>query len=109
MESCRRTFRVELILTTFEDLVESEFGVGIHEQRILDQRDLASEHGRIARNASFIIEYMLRLAISPTVTIDHLPIKIWGRYIRDTVDHSLRRLTVRSPSTGSFPRSTSRI
>ena len=33
IESCRRTFRVELILTSFEDLVESEFGVGIHEQR----------------------------------------------------------------------------
>ncbi len=97
VESCQRTFRVELILTTFEDLVESEFGVGIHEQRILDQRDLASEHGRIARNASFIIEYMLSLAISPTVEIDHLPIKIWGRYIRDTVDHSLRRLHGEAP------------
>jgi hypothetical protein len=92
IESCRRTFRVELILTTFEDLVESEFGIGIHEQRILDQRSLANDYGRIARNASFILEYMLRLAVSETVAVDQLPFKIWGRYIRDTVDHEIRKL-----------------
>jgi hypothetical protein len=92
IESCRRTFRVELILTTFDDLVESEFGISIHEQRILEQRDHAAEFGRIARNASSIIEYMLRLATSPTVTIDHIPIKIWGRYIRDTLDAAIAEL-----------------
>jgi hypothetical protein len=97
VEGCRRTFRVELILTTFDDLVESEFGVGIHEQRILDQRDLAADYGRIARNASFIIEYMLRLAVSPTVAVEQLPFKIWGRYIRDTVDHVLRELNGEPP------------
>jgi hypothetical protein len=97
IETCRRTFRVELILTTFDDLVESEFGVGIHEQRILDQRDLAADYGRIARNASFIIEYMLRLAVSPTVDVQQLPLKIWGRYIRDTVDHVLRSLNGEPP------------
>jgi hypothetical protein len=89
IESCRRTFRVELILTTFDDLVESEFGASIHEQRILEQRDHADEFGRIARNASMIIEYMLRLATSPTVHIDHIPFKIWGRYIRDTLNYSI--------------------
>jgi hypothetical protein len=92
IESCRRTFRVELILTTFEDLAESEFGISIHEQRILEQRDLASEFGRIARNASSIIEYMLRLATSQTVDIDFIPIKIWGRYIRDTLDTAIAEL-----------------
>ena len=91
IESCRRTFRVELILTTFDDLVESEFGIAIHEKRILDQRDLADDFGRIARNASSIIEYMLRLATSPTIDIEHIPIKIWGRYIRDTVAHAIAR------------------
>jgi len=92
IESCRRTFRVELILTTFDDLVESEFGVSIHEQRILEQRDLADDFGRIARNASSIIEYMLRLATSPTIDIDHIPIKIWGRYIRDTLNYAIAEL-----------------
>jgi hypothetical protein len=92
VESGARTFTVELILTTFDALVESEFGDSIHEQRILDQRDLASDFGRIATNASSIIEYMLRLATSPTVEIDELPFKLWGRYIRDTVAHAIAEL-----------------
>jgi hypothetical protein len=92
LESCNRTFQVELILTTYEDLVESEFGICIHEQRILDQRDVASDYSRLAQNASSIMEYMLRLATSPTVDIDELPFKIWGRYIRDTVAHKIAAL-----------------
>ena len=86
------SFRVELILTTLDDLVESEFGRCIHEVRILDQRDRATYSGRIAQNASSIIEYMLHLAISPTVRVDDLPIKVWGRYLRDTVAHALAQL-----------------
>ena len=103
IESCRRTFRVELILTTFDDLVESEFGISIHEQRILEQRDLADDFGRIARNASSIIEYMLRLATSPTITIDHIPIKIWGRYIRDTLDYAIAELGAGEPTEWLVP------
>ncbi len=103
VESCRRTFRVELILTTFDDLVESEFGISIHERRILDQRDLADDFGRIARNASSIIEYMLRLATSPTVDIDFIPFKIWGRYIRDTVAHAIAALDRGEPTEWLVP------
>jgi len=103
IESCRRTFRVELILTTFDDLVESEFGVSIHEQRILEQRDLADDFGRIARNASSIIEYMLRLATSPTINIDDIPIKIWGRYIRDTLNYAIAELGEGEPTEWLVP------
>jgi len=103
IESCRRTFRVELILTTFDDLVESEFGVSIHEQRIVEQRDLADDFGRIARNASSIIEYMLRLATSPTVDIDLIPIKIWGRYIRDTLNYAVAELGGGEPTEWLVP------
>jgi len=103
VEGARRTFRVELILTTFEDLVESEFGTSIHEQRILDQREQASDFIRIARNASWIIEYMLFLAISPTVRIDELPVKIWGRYIRDTVAQAIAELRGASPTEWLVP------
>ena len=98
-----RTFRVELILTTFEDLVESEFGRCIHEQRILDQRSVASDFDRLATNASWIIEHMLRLAISPTVTVDGLPIKLWGRYVRDTVAHAIDLLDGAKPSEWLVP------
>ncbi len=92
LSTASSTFRVELILTTLDDLIESEFGRCIHEVRILDQRDRSSYSGRIAQNASSIIEYMLELAISPTVVVGDLPIKIWGRYLRDTVVQALAKL-----------------
>ncbi len=92
LSSASPTFRIELILTTLDDLIESEFGRCIHEVRILEQRDRSTYSGRIAQNASSIIEYMLELAISPTVFVDELPIKIWGRYLRDTVRHALASL-----------------
>ncbi len=89
LDSGNRTFRLELILTSLGDLIESEIGSSIHEVRILEQRGRASYFGRIAINASWIIEYMLHLAISPSVTVGELPIKIWGRYLRDTLSHAI--------------------
>jgi len=83
VETGERTIRCEIILTTFDDLVESEFGRCMHEERILQQRGAAPYRGRIARNASFIIEYLLMVAISPTVAVPALPVKMWGRYLED--------------------------
>ncbi len=85
LESGSRTFRIELVLTTFEDLVESELGRCIHEARILEQRGRVRYTGRIAENASYIIEYLLQVAISPTVKVRELPIRVGGRYLRDTL------------------------
>lgn len=87
-----RTIRTEVILTTFADLVESELGRGIHEERILRQRYEAEYTGRIAQNASYIIEYLLKLAISPTVEVSEVPIKMWGRYLSDTLAVAIGRL-----------------
>jgi hypothetical protein len=83
VQSGERTVRVEVILTTGDELIESEFGRSIHEQRILEQRSSAPYSGRIASNASFLIEYLLMLAISPSVEAPTLPVKMWGRYLPD--------------------------
>jgi hypothetical protein len=93
IERGSHTFRVELILTTFDDLAESELGCSIHESRILEQRQGRRYKGRIAQNASYIIEYLLRLAVSPTVSIHQLPIKMWGRYLPDTLASAVVALT----------------
>ena len=92
VETGARTFRAEIILTTFEELVESEFGRAIHEERILEQRKQNSYAGRIGQNASFLIEYLMMLAMSPTTEIDHLPIKMWGRYLPDVFSMSVWKL-----------------
>jgi hypothetical protein len=88
----RRQVTVELILTTFDDLVESELGSSIHEARILEQRQGRRYAGRIARNASYIVEFLLRLAVSPTVSVEGLPIKMWGRYLPDTLGRAVATL-----------------
>lgn len=85
LDSGERSFRAEVILTTPEELVESEFGRSIHEEHILDQRTSLSYRGRIASNASYLIEYLLMVALSPTVQVDNLPVKMWGRYLPDTL------------------------
>jgi hypothetical protein len=87
-----RTLRAEVILTTFDELVESEFGRSMHEERILEQRRSATYTGRIAQNASFLVQYLLTLAISPTLEADPLPVKMWGRYLPDTFSAAHWRL-----------------
>jgi hypothetical protein len=78
-----RSFRAEVILQSRADFVESEFGDSLHEARILEQRHGAGYAGRIASNASFLIEYMLMLSLSPTTELHELPVKMWGRYLPD--------------------------
>ena len=92
VESGARTLRAEVILTTYDELIESEFGRSIHENRILEQRTSAPYSGRIANNASYIIEYMLMLAISPRVEVDALPVRMWGHYLPDTLSNAIWNL-----------------
>jgi hypothetical protein len=86
-----RSFRAEVILTTRADLVESEFGSAIHEARIIEQRQ-GTYSGRIASNASFIITYMLMLALSPSITTPEIPVKMWGRYLPDVYSVAIWKL-----------------
>jgi hypothetical protein len=92
LESGERTVRAEVILTTRADLVESEFGSCIHEARILEQRTGQPYSGRIASNASFLIEYMLMLALSPQTEVGDLPVKMWGRYLPDVYSLAVWKL-----------------
>ena len=97
VESGARSIRAEVILTTFEELVESEFGRSIHEERIIRQRNNLSYSGRIAQNAAYLIEYMLMVALSPQVEVDDLPIKMWGRYLPEMVNSAIWNLFGENP------------
>lgn len=92
VESGARTLHAEVILTTYDELIESEFGRSIHENRILEQRASAPYSGRIANNASYIIEYMLMLAISPRTEVEALPVRMWGHYLPDTLSTAVWNL-----------------
>lgn len=86
------TINVELILSNFPDLVESELGSSIHEERIIAQRDTKVYKGYVPMNVEFLLEYLFAVGFSPETTIDHLPIKLWGRYLPETLIHYVRRL-----------------
>jgi len=83
---------IEVTLTTFDDLVESELGRGIHEERIITQRGQTVYMGRIPLNVEFLVEYLFSVAVSPRIHIDRLPVKLWGRYLPDTISYHIRQL-----------------
>jgi hypothetical protein len=77
--------RVEIILTTPEELMEAEFGRSLHELRVLRLRQRQEYNGPLGQNAGYLIEYMLALATSPTTRVTEIPIKMYGRYLPEEV------------------------
>jgi hypothetical protein len=92
LEGAEPSLRFELILSTFPAMVESEMGASLHEARIIAQRGNKSYKGYIPMNVELLIEYLLAVALSPTTQIERLPIKIWGRYLPDTISSHIRKL-----------------
>jgi hypothetical protein len=95
------TIFIELILSTFPDMVESELGNSIHEERIIAQRDSKVYKGYIPMNVEFLIEYLFAVGFSPQTHIPYLPVKLWGRYLPETLSSSIRQL-YRIPEYGFF-------
>ena len=90
--------RVEIILTSFEELLESELGRCMHEYRVLEQRYNRDYRGRMAKNAEFIIEYLLAVAFGPTTDVGDIPCKMWGQYLPETLSHATRDVYGQLPS-----------
>jgi hypothetical protein len=84
--------QVDLIFTSYDELIESEIGRSMHEERIFAQRQQGEFHGHILTNIEYIIEYLFAVGLSPTSRIDEIPIKLWGRYLPDTLSHKVRQL-----------------
>ena len=92
LEGSKPTLIIELILSTYSDMVESELGNSLHEERIIAQRDNKLYIGYIPMNVEFLLEYLFAVGVCPHIHIEHLPIKIWGRYLPDTVIDQIRAL-----------------
>ena len=83
---------LELIASNYPEMVESEFGRSMHEERILAQREQAEYKSSIARNVRYITEYFFLFAISGKTSIDQLPVRLWEKTMPDTYDHAIRQL-----------------
>jgi hypothetical protein len=92
LENGAERIRMELILSTPEALVESELGNSLHEERMISQRDFKPYKGYIPANVEFLMEYIFAVGFSPKAEIAEVPIKLWGRYLPDTVGMFVREL-----------------
>ncbi len=93
IESAEDTVQIEIIVSSFSEYLESEIGHGMHEERVLKQRRHPEYHGHLSANIRYWMEYVLSLCRAPTMDdLDELPIKLWGRYLPDTIEQLVRRL-----------------
>ena len=92
VETAEDDVYLELIASNYPEMVESEFGRSMHEERILAQREQAEYKSSIARNVRYITEYFFLFAISGKTSIDQLPVRLWEKTMPDTYDHAIRQL-----------------
>jgi len=92
IETSEDTVFLEVIVSCFMDMIESELGNCMHEERLLKQREEVEYKSWIARNVRYITEYMFLFAISGKSAIAELPIKLWEKTLPDTYDHAIRQL-----------------
>ncbi len=83
---------LEIILSDYQEMLESEIGRCIHEDRIIRQRLFQPYRGPLARNIQYLMEYLFTFPLSPQRELGELPIKIWHRYLPDYFDEILKGL-----------------
>lgn len=93
--------RLEIIVSTFQEALESEIGRSIHEDRVMEQRLQREYRGHLAKNIEYLMEYLFRYPYSHCLELTEVPIKLWNRYLPDYFDEVLKEL-FRLPS-GSQP------
>ncbi len=83
---------VEVIVCNYQEMLESEIGRSMHEERILRQRLDQQYTGQLARNIEFLLEYLFAFAESGKTELAALPIRLWDRYLPDYFDLVLKAL-----------------
>ena len=79
--------RVEIIVSDYAQMLESEIGRCMHEERIIRQRLDQEYRGQLAVNLEFLMEYLFMLPAAPGVEdVETLPIRLWDRYLPDYFD-----------------------
>lgn len=85
--------QLEIIFSSFEEYLESEIGRCMHEDRVLSQRSHPDYNGHLATNIRYLMDYILDLCRGPGLgDLESVPIKLWVRYMPDTVEAVMRGL-----------------
>ena len=83
---------MEIIVSDYEEMLESEIGRCMHEDRIIGQRLRQQYNGHLAKNIEYLMEYLFVFPYSTQRELGELPIKLWNHYLPDYFDEVLRRL-----------------
>ena len=93
LEDAEDQVLIEVIVSTYEDFLESEIGRSMHEDRIFEQRSGHEYQAHLATNVLYLMDYVLSLCLSPrSDEIEDVPVKLWVKYMPDTMDLLFRRL-----------------
>lgn len=83
---------VEVIVCNYQEMLESEIGRCMHEDRIVRQRLEQQYRGQLARNIEFLTRYLFAFPASAQLELAQLPIQLWNRYLPDYFDEVLQEL-----------------
>lgn len=83
---------LEIIVSNYEETLESEIGRCIHEDRIIEQRLTQQYRGHLSKNIGYLMEYIFAFPMSAQRELSELPIKLWNRYLPDYFDEVLKDL-----------------
>ncbi|MCA9522310.1 MAG: hypothetical protein KC609_15120 [Myxococcales bacterium] len=92
VETSEEWVMVELIMASYESMLESEIGRSMHEERVLAQRSSKEYQGHLATNVQYLMWYLLNLCLSPIRRLDEQPIKLWVKYMPDYMEKLQREL-----------------
>jgi len=83
---------IEVIVSNYQEMLESEVGRCMHEDRIIQQRLKQDYRGHLAKNVEYLMVYLFNYAVSARTDLGDLPIKLWDRYLPDYFDEVIRSL-----------------
>lgn len=83
---------LEIIVSNYQETLESEIGRCIHEDRIIRQRLTQQYRGHLSKNIEYLMEYLFAFPLSARNDLNELPIKLWHRYLPDYFDEVLKDL-----------------
>ena len=92
VETAEENVMLEVIVSNYREMIESELGRCMHEERILAQREQVEYRSSIGRNVRYITEYLFLFALSGKISLERLPIRLWEKVMPDTYDHAIRAL-----------------
>ncbi|MCK9195651.1 MAG: hypothetical protein M0P16_01565 [Syntrophales bacterium] len=77
---------LEIIVSNYQEMLESEIGRCMHEDRTIAQRLRQQYRGHLAKNVEYLMRYLFLFTLSNQGELKDLPVKLWDRYVPDYFD-----------------------